>query len=99
VLGILNSDIKTGKSKFKSYIHVIKIIIMIKEKVMDPEGNEVIILKGPMEFNDEIKKEMMDDWDQYAGMEIDDPEFIKGNWYYVENSFGLKTWYHEAELY
>jgi hypothetical protein len=82
------------------YIYVNqKLINMIKEKVMDPEGNEVIILKGPMEFNDEIKKEMMDDWNQYSGMEIDNPEFIKGNWYYVENSFGLKTWYHENELY
>ncbi len=77
------------------------------EKLINPEGNEVVILKGPVEFTDEIRKEMKDDWSQYAGMDIDDHEFTDGNWYYVEvtkvidgpNNVGQKTWWHEAELF
>ena len=80
---------------------------MKQEKVINPEGNEVIILKGPIPFNKEIKKEIEDNWNNYAGMEINNPDFTDGNWYYTEvinvidgpNNIGEKLWYHEAELY
>jgi hypothetical protein len=78
----------------------------MNKKVMTPEGNEGIILKGPMEFNDEIRNEMESNWNMYQGLDIDDPEYTEGEWYYVEvirvidgpNNIGEKLWWHEAEL-
>jgi hypothetical protein len=75
--------------------------------VMTPDGNEGIIIKGPVEFNDELRKEITDDWNQYQGLEIDNPEYTAGNWYYVEvtkviygpNNVGQKTWWNEMELW
>jgi len=74
--------------------------------VETPDGNEAIIIKGPVPFSDKIRKEMEDNWKQYAGLEIDNPEATKGNWYYTEvtkvihgpNNIGEKSWYHEDEL-
>ena len=78
----------------------------MSKKIMNSEGNEVIILKGPMTFNPEIRKEMELNWSRYAGLEIDDPEVVEGNWYYTEvvkvvygpNNIGYKVWNHEDEL-
>jgi hypothetical protein len=76
------------------------------EGLQDMEGNEVIILKGPFAFNNEIKKEMEADWDKYLGLDIDDPEQTEGDWYYVRVSrvvngpekLGEECWCTEYQL-
>jgi hypothetical protein len=74
--------------------------------VMTPDGNEAIVIKGPVPFSDEIRKEMETNWRMYQGLEIDNPETTEGNWYYTKvtkvmngpNNVGEEIWYHEAEL-
>jgi hypothetical protein len=74
------------------------------EKVMDPERQESIIIKGPVHFNDEIRKEIEENWDDYAGIDIDDPEMTEGDWYKVRvideesEDYGKEIWYNGMEL-